>query len=81
MKDKYLLREIHQKRYKPIVWVKDASQPKGKRQLELWLCNTKEEAQAVIDIESDKNDVFFTDIKESIVKLEGEFYIKKGYYS
>lgn len=81
MKDKVLIREIHQKRYQPIVWVKDDSHPKGKRQLELWLCNTKEEAQTAVDIESAKNNVFFTDIKENVITLEGEFYIQRGYYS
>jgi hypothetical protein len=80
MQGKALVRQVTLKQYMPVVWVKDPSEPKGKRQLELEACTTKEGAETVIDIESAKNDVFFTDIKESSKKMTGEFYIEKGYY-
>lgn len=81
MEGKKLVEKIWQKQYIPVIWVKDPSQPKGKRQLEESPVASKQQVDEVIKLREQEHDVFFTDIKEVTVELIGEFYITKGWYS
>lgn len=81
MQGKVLVKKISQKQYQPVIWVVDASQPKGKRQLEEEPCHSEKIAKDIIELREQQHEVFFSDIKEVTVELEGEFYIPRGYYS
>lgn len=83
MKGKVKLKQIIQKVYEPIIWVKEPSQPKGKAQIGMSPSGTRAQAEARIEEAKERygDNLFFTDIKEQTVTLEGEFYIDRGYYS
>jgi hypothetical protein len=81
MQGKVLVRKLHQKQYQPVIWVKDETHIKGKRQLEMEPCDTREIAEQIISQKEAEGGVFFTDIKEVTKEIEGEFYIPRGYYS
>lgn len=81
MKGKALIKKLHQKKYNPIIWIKDDTNPKGKAQIYNEPCNTREIAEHLISLAESQHECFFTDIKEVIVEIEGEFYIDRGYHS
>ncbi|KAF2421744.1 hypothetical protein [Bacillus subtilis] len=72
--------DLFQKKYHPIIWIKDEKEPRGKRQLKCDAYPFESYATEYInEVKSNLGDkVFFTDIKVTTEKIQGEFFVR-GY--
>ncbi|ARC67361.1 hypothetical protein B14_200150 (plasmid) [Bacillus licheniformis] len=72
--------DLFQKKYLPIIWIKDEDAPRGKRQLECEAVPFESAAHDHIEkVKENMGDrVFFTDIKTTTEKIVGEFFVR-GY--
>ncbi|MCD7910899.1 hypothetical protein KC480_05090 [Bacillus velezensis] len=73
--------DLYQKKYQPIIWIKDRNEPRGKRQLNCEaLASESDAANYIENVKEEIGDkVFFSDIKVMTEKIQGEFFVRGIY--